>query len=101
LNIRITILTNKQTKSTYNFTECCCCRYIILIQLRINKKHINLPVPTGLSIYMTESDLLHEYFLLPSFCPEFTTKGPFSVNNPKRDVAPGPPWSHSTTGAVL
>jgi len=29
----------------------------------------------------------------------FTENGPFSVNRPNKDVAPGPPCSHSTTGA--
>ena len=50
-------------------------------------------------IVNVEHVVVHVTFLLVAAPDLSTTIGPFSLNRPKRDEPPGPPWSHTSRGA--
>ena len=72
-------------------------RYVVDINIKLKI----LPVPTGLSIYIMLCVSAQVVGLGFKVLSDFTIHGPCSLNNPNKDVPPGPPCSHNKTGLLL
>ena len=92
-------ITWKSIRFNFNHSKLLLSIKMVLCEILIIRFN-DIPVPTGLSMYIILWVSAQVVDLGSRVLSDFTLNGPCSLNNPNKDDPPGPPWSHNKTGLV-